>query len=169
MTYLRPLRFLVLKGGLAHLANSLRLRIAGAAHQLDVMNRSVGAEMAGDGEIVDSPNGGYLFHFATLRLLHAGYFPCPVRTRRIPSTACKAQKQNSDFTVSINNFFCIGRNFFFHRDYRSLFNAKKRERQPYIAPIFSAVGTCEPRHRLSCIMKRNCLWSQLCGARLSPT
>jgi len=53
----RTLRFLILKGDLTLGASALRLRLAGAANQLDVADGAVAAEMAGDGKIIDSADG----------------------------------------------------------------------------------------------------------------
>lgn len=54
----RRSRFLILKSGLALRACALGLGLSGAAHQLDITNGSVRAEMSGDREIIDSANGG---------------------------------------------------------------------------------------------------------------
>jgi hypothetical protein len=50
-------RLLILKSGLALRAFALGLGLSGAAHQFDVTNGSVRAEMPGDWEIIDSANG----------------------------------------------------------------------------------------------------------------
>ena len=60
MTHGRGLRFDVLKGGLALGASALRLA-AGAANQFDVTDDSVGAQMRGDGEIVDGADRPRVF------------------------------------------------------------------------------------------------------------
>ncbi|HUN56934.1 MAG TPA: hypothetical protein VMU41_02375 [Candidatus Binataceae bacterium] len=57
MANFRALRFLVLEGGLALWADTLRLGIAGPATQLGVTDGAVIAEMTGDGEIIHSADG----------------------------------------------------------------------------------------------------------------
>jgi|GraSoi2013_115cm_1033766.scaffolds.fasta_scaffold653528_1 hypothetical protein len=56
------LRLFVLKGRLAMRADALRFGVAGTPRQFDVMHHSITAEMAGDGEVVNSTNVG-CFHF----------------------------------------------------------------------------------------------------------
>jgi hypothetical protein len=58
MTHLRSLRFLVLEDHLTIRADTLRLGEAGPARHFDIADSSIGAEMPGDREIVDSANGG---------------------------------------------------------------------------------------------------------------
>ena len=57
MANFRTLRLLILKGDLTLWATALRLWLAGAADQLHVADGAVAAEMAGDGEIIDSADG----------------------------------------------------------------------------------------------------------------
>ena len=58
MAHFRALRFLVLEGSLALWADTLRLGVAGPAAELDVTDGAVITEMAGDGEIIHSADGG---------------------------------------------------------------------------------------------------------------
>lgn len=58
----RALRLFVLKGRLALCADALGFGAAGTARQFDVVHHSITAEMAGDGEVVNSTNIG-CFHF----------------------------------------------------------------------------------------------------------
>lgn len=53
MPDLRPLRFLIAERSLALRADALGLSIAGPAHQLDIADGTVLAQMTGDREIVD--------------------------------------------------------------------------------------------------------------------
>jgi hypothetical protein len=58
MAHLGSLRLAVLKRGLALRAYALWLRMSGPAHQFDVAYSSVVAQMPGNGEIVNSADGG---------------------------------------------------------------------------------------------------------------
>ena len=59
----RPLWFPILELGLALGTEALRLGIARPAHELDVTHGSVAAEMAGDGEIINGADSGWVCHF----------------------------------------------------------------------------------------------------------
>jgi hypothetical protein len=61
--HFRPLWLLVLKGGVASRADTLRLRRTSPADHFDVPYGSIGAEMTCDREIIDNANGGRVFHF----------------------------------------------------------------------------------------------------------
>jgi hypothetical protein len=54
----RTLRLLILKREMTLRAYAQWLRMAGAAAQLDVADGPVAADVAGDGKIVDSADGG---------------------------------------------------------------------------------------------------------------
>jgi hypothetical protein len=54
----RTLRLLILKREMTLRADAQWLRMAGAAAQLDVADGPVAAQMAGDGKVVDSADGG---------------------------------------------------------------------------------------------------------------
>ena len=68
MSNWRRLGLLVLESRLAVRASALRALDAGTPDELGVADRAVAAEMAGDGEIVDSANR--VLRHSTLRLLH---------------------------------------------------------------------------------------------------
>jgi hypothetical protein len=59
----RTLGLLVQKLDVALRADALRLCLTGAAPELDVADATVVADMAGDWEIIDGPDGGWIFHF----------------------------------------------------------------------------------------------------------
>jgi hypothetical protein len=65
MPHARSLRLPVLEGGLALRAYALVLGMAAPAHQFDVANCSVVAEMPGDRKIVHSADGWIRHFYAT--------------------------------------------------------------------------------------------------------
>ena len=56
--YARPLRFLILKLGLALRTEALGLGIAWPAYKPDITHGSVAAEMASDGEVIHDADSG---------------------------------------------------------------------------------------------------------------
>ena len=60
---LRTLRLLIVECDLTFRTNALRLWLPGAAHQLDIVDDAVAAQMGGDGKIVDGADLGGVFHF----------------------------------------------------------------------------------------------------------
>ena len=58
MAHLGSLRFAIFESGLALWTCALRLLMSGPAHQFDVADGSVVAQMPGNGKIIDSADGG---------------------------------------------------------------------------------------------------------------
>jgi hypothetical protein len=61
MSNFRGLGLAILKGRIAHGAYAFGLNLAAAANQPGVANNSVGAQMSGDGEVVNGANNSAHF------------------------------------------------------------------------------------------------------------